>query len=99
VSFELVKIVCTAVVQERDEQGSIIGEQESPPAACYSLAQLVEFRSRAESDVLAANAKRAAEPKPTEAGVAAALGNRAARRRSSKTKPKAKPRRLPPQSR
>jgi hypothetical protein len=68
-SFELVKIVCVAVIAERDGD-SIVGEQESPQKACYSNEELVEYRSQILGEIAAKNAELAAVP------------NRAARRRS-----------------
>lgn len=60
---ELVKIVCRAVVAERDGD-RIVGEIESEPRACYTPAQLVAFFELAESEVATANMAEAELAKP-----------------------------------
>lgn len=51
---ELVKIVCVAVVAER-EKGKTISEVELSKAACYTPEQLMGYLNWAESEVAKAN--------------------------------------------
>lgn len=57
--FELVKIVCVAIVSQR-EGDKIVGEIESPRVACYDEGQLVAYRKNALAEIAAKNAEEAA---------------------------------------
>lgn len=57
VRYEMVKVVCVGVVLQRDADGNVVGEIESPPASCYSAAQLVEWFEAGQREVAAANAE------------------------------------------
>lgn len=70
--FELVKIVCTAVIATRNGD-RIIGEDESRPFPCYSPEQMTEHWEAVIAEVAARNELEK-------------QGNRAARRRAPKRK-------------
>jgi hypothetical protein len=53
---ELIKLVATAVLIERDDQGRVIGELTSDPTACYTTEQLASVWAQAQVDVDAFNA-------------------------------------------
>lgn len=58
--YELVKIVCQAVIAKR-ENGQIVGEDEAPPRACYTLEEILAYRGAIAESINEANAAASAE--------------------------------------
>lgn len=55
ITYKRLKYVVTAVIAELDEEGNVVGEQQTQPTAVYTPEQIQEFVTRVDADIESAN--------------------------------------------
>jgi hypothetical protein len=83
-TLELLKVLVSAVVLERDENGAVVGERVSDPTPLYNLEQIAEWTERIRAELAsqqngAVPPERVPEPSP---GLAAPERPRRSRRKA-----------------